>query len=248
MRVFNKIRSFIIGFITFNFLWYIGYIMLDKPILVSPFEVYRNMADVFSNSMEIHLMTSLKRIIIGIIIALIIGIIIGTIMAYSKTIDKVLSPLIYFSYPVPKLAFLPVLMLLFGLGDGSKITMIVLILVFQVIVTVRDSIKKIPEDTYHCLYSLGASKIQILREVTFPAIFSEILTTTRIALGTAISVLFFTETYGTKFGMGYFIMDAWMRIDYIEMYAGIIILSIMGFILFILVDIIDEIFCPWNKE
>ncbi|HBM80177.1 MAG TPA: nitrate/sulfonate/bicarbonate ABC transporter ATP-binding protein [Clostridiaceae bacterium] len=68
----------------------------------------------------------------------------------------------------------------------------------------------------------------------------------RVALGTSVSILFFTETFGTEYGMGYFIMDSWMRVNYVEMYSGIVILSIMGFGLFTLVDFIERQLCPWK--
>ena len=64
--------------------------------------------------------------------------------------------------------------------------------------------------------------------MTFPAILTELLTSIRVTLGTALSVLFFVEAYGTKQGMGYFIQDAWSRINYIDMYSGILILSLIG--------------------
>lgn len=76
----------------------------------------------------------------------------------------------------------------------------------------------------------------------------DVLSTIRVAIGTAISVLFVTETYGTDKGMGYFIIDAWMRLSYIEMYGGIVILSIVGFALFFLTDMAESYFCRWRER
>jgi len=84
--------------------------------------------------------------------------------------------------------------------------------------------------------------------VTMPGALSVILSTIRISLGTAISVLFFTEIYGTEHGMGFFIMDAWLRLDYAEMYAGIMLFSLIGFLLFLLVDYLDYRFMKWRNE
>lgn len=74
------------------------------------------------------------------------------------------------------------------------------------------------------------------------------LSALRIALGTAISVLFVTETYGTTRGLGYYITDAWMRLDYLGMYAGIALLSISGVLLFILIDWLEQLLCPWQSS
>jgi len=154
--------------------------------------------------------------------------------------------MIYFTYPIPKLALLPVVMLLFGLGELSKLMMIVLIIVFQVVITSRDAVKSIPAETFHSLQSLGASKRQTFTEVILPASLPEVLTATRLALGTAVSILFFTETFGTEHGMGYFIMDAWMRVNYLDMYAGIVILSFMGFLIFSIIDAAETYLCAWR--
>lgn len=242
----NKLKMFIMGFITFNVLWYGAAKLINRKILISPIEVYKHLPSILPG-MGIHLGASLSRIFWGILIAAIIGSVLGGLMAYSKRISKLLSPLIYFAYPVPKLALLPILMLLLGLGDQTKIAMIVLIIVFQIIVAVRDAILNIPRETYHVLISQGAKKHHILMHITMPAILAEGFTSLKIALGTAISVLFFTETYGTQKGMGYFIMDAWMRVDYKGMYGGIVLLSCMGCLLFILIDSLNEQFCKWKR-
>lgn len=197
--------------------------------------------------MWIHLAASLERILLGLIISIVFGVATGIVMARSKKLNSILSPLVYFTYPIPKLALLPIVMLLAGIGEISKITMIVLILVFQVIISTRDAVNNIPKENYNVLISLGASQTQIFKKIIFPAILPDLFTTLRIALGIAISVLFFTETYGTDKGMGYFIVDAWMRINYLDMYAGIAFLSIMGFLLFFLIDLADAVFCKWNK-
>ncbi len=160
--------------------------------------------------------------------------------------NELLNPLIYFTYPIPKTALLPVVMTIYGLGDNSKITLIILITVFQVIVSVRDAVSNISKEMYNPLISLGASNLKLLKYVTIPAILPEVLTTIRLSIGTSLSVLFFAEAYGTNEGIGYFIQDAWTRINYIDMYSGIIILSTLGFILFVLLDLIEESVCRWK--
>lgn len=66
-------------------------------------------------------------------------------------------------------------------------------------------------------------------------------------MGTAISILFFAEGYGTNYGIGYYIMDAWNRIDYISMYSGIVVISLLGFGMFTLIDMLEEKLCRWKN-
>ncbi|MBU3114201.1 ABC transporter permease [Clostridium lacusfryxellense] len=137
-------------------------------------------------------------------------------------------------------------MLIFGLGDFTKIVMIFLITFFPVVVNIKDEVKNIPQEVFYPMYSLGATNLQIIKEIILPGTIKSILTSIRIGIGTAISVLFFTENFGTEYGMGYFIMDSWMRINYIQMYSGILILSLIGLLFFILIDFLEGLLCPWR--
>jgi len=246
MKARKKIKLFIQGFLTFNILWYFFSIIVNMRVLPSPIDIYLNMGSLYGEELYIHVLVSLYRVVSGLGISLVLGISIGLLMAYSKRWSKMLNPLVYFTYPIPKTALLPVVMLLFGLGDGSKIIILVLILVFQILVAVRDAALNIPSETYDSIKSLGASKLQILWNITLPAILPELLTTLRVSIGTALSILFFAEGYGTQYGIGYYILDAWTRIDYIGMYAGILIMSLLGFTMFILIDILEEVICKWK--
>jgi len=191
---------------------------------------------------------SLWRIAAGLFLAVLIGLPLGVIMGYFPKWDRFLSPLRYLTYPIPKIALMPILMLLFGIGEFAKILMIFLIIVFQVIVAIRDNIRSIPKETYYPLYSLGASFSAVFFEVLWPASMPKFITAIRVAMATAISVLFFTETFGTQYGMGYFIMDAWLRVNYLEMYSGIIVLSLMGLFLFAFIDWIEKRLCHWQYK
>lgn len=242
----NKCTGAIYSFIVVILLWWALAALLTLPIVPTPYAVFINIIEIFNSKLDIHLLYSLGRILAGILLSALIGVTLGFLMGYFSRIDKILSPLVYFTYPVPKLALLPVVMLLFGLGEISKLIMIVIIIVFQVIITSRDAVKSIPNETFRSLQSLGASRLQTFTEIILPASLPEVLTAIRLALGTAISILFFTETFGTEYGMGYFIMDSWMRVNYLDMYAGIVVLSLMGFLLFTIIDIIEHYICPWK--
>jgi NitT/TauT family transport system permease protein len=247
MKPIQKIKIFIQGFLMFNVLWYIIALAANTRVLPKPTVVYISLNKLYGEKLYLHIGASLYRVAAGLAISLMIGISIGLLMAYSKKWNKLLNPLVYFTYPIPKTALLPAVMLLFGLGDISKITIIVLIVVFQVIVSVRDSVLNISPEVYNPMRSLGASRLQKFRHITVPAILPELLTNIRLSVGTSLSILFFTEGYGTQYGIGYYILDAWTRIDYIGMYAGILVISLLGFALFISIDILEEAVCKWKN-
>lgn len=246
MKSRDKIKLFLQGFLMINILWYLLAVIIDMRVLPSPLDVYMNLNDLYDTRLHIHVLASLYRVALGVGISLVLGVLIGLLMAYSKAWNKILNPLVYFTYPIPKTALLPVAMLLFGLGDSSKVIVIVLILIFQVIIAVRDAVLNISPETYNPIKSLGASRSQIFRYITLPSILPAMLTNLRLSIGTALSILFFAEGYGTQLGIGYYILDAWTRIDYIGMYAGIVVISLLGFVLFVFTDIMEEALCQWK--
>lgn len=229
------------------FLWYIISEILHLPIIPSPLKVLERLISIFLDTIAIHALYSLWRIVAGVILAIIIGIPIAVLMGYYTKFDKILAPIVYLTYPIPKIALLPILMLLAGIGELPKIIMIFLIVIFQLLVAIRDGIKSIPKEMFYPLYSLGASFSQVFFNILWPAVLPNFLTALRVAMGTAISVLFFTETFGTKYGMGYFIMDSWLRVNYLDMYAGIIILSLIGLCLFGILDLAENYLCKWKN-
>jgi NitT/TauT family transport system permease protein len=239
---------YLLAAVVLTIIWLIVSQLVDLPIIPSPVLVVENLADIFMKYIAIHSLYSLWRIGAGLLLAVAVGLPLGVIMGYFPQTDRFLAPVVYLTYPIPKIALLPILMLLFGVGELSKVFMIFLIIVFQVVVAVRDGIRAIPNETYYPLYSLGASFKDIFFEVLWPASLPKFITAIRVALATAISVLFFTETFGTQYGMGYFIMDAWLRVNYLEMYSGIVVLSLLGLILFTTIDLIERNACHWQYK
>ena len=220
--------------------------LLQMPVIPSPVQVLLRLAAKFPDTIAVHAGYSLMRIVLGLFAAVAVGYPVGVLMGYFPRVNRLLAPLLYLTYPVPKIALLPVVMLLFGVGEWSKLILVFLIIVFQVVVAVRDAVAAIPSETYAPLRVLGASFAQIVRHIIVPASLPKFITAVRVAMATAISVLFFTETFGTQYGIGYYIMDAWLRVNYLDMYAGIVVLSAMGLLLFILLDWTERRMCAWN--
>lgn len=240
--------SYLAGILFLAALWWCIALLVELPIIPSPAAVAGKLAQIFLQAIAVHAGYSLWRIVAGLLAALLVGFPIGMLMGYFPRVDRCLAPLVYLTYPVPKIALLPILMLLAGIGELSKIIMIFLIVVFQVMIAVRDGIRGIPQETYYPLYSLGASFGDVFREILWPASLPKFITAVRVAMATAISVLFFTETFGTQYGMGYFIMDAWLRVNYLEMYAGIVVLSLIGLMLFSVLDAVEYAATRWQRK
>lgn len=227
-------------------LWGMVHLALKKSFVPSPIDTtiyFFRQLPVISE----HLLVSLLRIFTAMGITVVSGGAVGIFTARNPHIDRWLSPLLYTLYPIPKIAFLPLLMLFLGLGNASKITLVSLILFFQIVVSIRDSVKSIHSSYLLSIKSLGANKWQTYRHVLIPAILPNLFTALRISVGTSISVLFFAENYATEYGIGYYIMDSWLKLDYKAMFAGIIAISLLGSALFLLLDHAEKAICKWNR-
>jgi NitT/TauT family transport system permease protein len=186
------------------------------------------------------------RVIASIALAIACAVPIGLSLGLSPTANRLAAPLIYLIYPIPKIVFLPIILLLLGIGNLSKIFVISLILFFQMLVVVRDEAANLRPELVASVRSLGAGRRALFRYVYMPACLPAVLTSLRVSIGTAIAVLFFAESFATTSGLGYYIIvETWGRLDYAEMYAGVVAMSILGLALYFTVDRLQQHMCPW---
>ncbi|GAB1484616.1 ABC transporter permease [Treponema sp.] len=194
----------------------------------------------------LHAASSSRRVGLGLLLSLITAIPLAGLLARYATLDTLASPLLYLAYPIPKVVFLPVLMLLLGLGDASKVAMIFLIVVFQSLVSLRDVFKSLDRQAFQAVRAFGGTKRDLLRHVIIPASLPALFSSLRLSGGTAFAVLFIAESFASEDGMGFFIMDAWSRVAYADLHAGVIALALLGLAYFALLDLLERVLCPWS--
>jgi NitT/TauT family transport system permease protein len=192
-------------------------------------------------------LVSLARVLLAMAIGTLCAVPLGLALGRSSRADAIFAPLIFLTYPVPKVVFLPVFLVLLGLGDAPKVALIALIVFFQILVTARDASKAVPEASVLSVRSLGASRLDVARHVIVPASMPEIFTALRIGTGTAIAVLFLAESIAGTNGLGWYIVDAWGRIDYPAMFAGIIAMALLGVVLYEALDALEARVTRWRR-
>jgi NitT/TauT family transport system permease protein len=226
-------------------LWYMLHVLISSRVIPAPVTTVVMFFNLLQDNLLLHVGVSLYRIIVSVLISLAIGVPLGLWMGLNKFADAVLSPVSYILYPIPKIAFLPVFMMLLGLGDGSKLVLIITIIIFPILLAARDGVKEISVQLFDSVKSLGLNEGQIFTNLVIPAVMPKIISALRISIGISISALFFSENFATTYGLGYFIMNAWTMVRYIEMFAGILAISLMGLIIFKLIDLLEKKLCPW---
>lgn len=233
----------VVGLLAF---WQLASMIINKPVLPPPWEVLRAFVLALPQELGRHMLVSAWRVVASIAVAIAFAVPVGLGLGLSPTANRLAAPIIYLLYPIPKIVFLPVILLLLGIGNLSKIFVISLILFFQMLVVVRDEAANLRPELIASVRSLGAGRRALFRYVYLPACLPAVLTSLRVSIGTAIAVLFFAESFATTSGLGYYIIiETWGRLDYAEMYAGVVAMSLLGLTLYFAVDSIQRRICPW---
>ncbi|HNO93384.1 MAG TPA: ABC transporter permease [Anaerolineales bacterium] len=227
--------------------WQVTAMIVSMPILPTPLTVLVVLFKELKNGLFMHFAVSLWRVMAGMLLSVLVAAPAGLVIGGSKRLNRIFSPIIYLLYPIPKVIFVPVVILFLGIGDTSKIIIMFLILFFQIVVLVRDQASGIAPQLLQSLQSLGAGRRALFRFVYLPASLPAILTALRQSIGTAVAVLYITELSATKYGLGYYIYYRGSTLlDYPSMYAGVIAMSLLGLGMYFSVDWLERKWCKWK--
>ncbi len=241
-----KRRDLLVATLVLLAAWQLLAWALDKPILPGPLVVLQTFFAELGNGLLEHLVASLWRVVASTALAIAAAVPAGLVMGQSPRVDAIFSPIVYLLYPIPKVVLVPVLMLIFGVGDLAKIAIIFIILFFQILVLVRDQAASLPPQLIQSVRSLGAGRRALFRFVYLPASLPAILTALRQSVGTAVAVLYIAELFATQKGLGYYIyLNGSTLFNYPAMYAGILAMSLLGLGLYFTVDWMEKRLCPW---
>ncbi|HEY3288785.1 MAG TPA: ABC transporter permease subunit [Anaerolineae bacterium] len=239
-------RDLAITTILFLLSWELLALIVQRDILPTPLQVGTAIVTQF-NVLAVHFIASTLRVVVSVIISISLAVPAGLAMGQIPRLNRIFSPIAYIIYPIPKIVFLPIVLLFFGATDFSKVLMIVLILFFQILVPVRDDAAGIRPELLNSVKSLGAGRRALFRFVYLPASIPAVLTALRLSIGTAVAVLYITETTATLLGLGYYIyLNASTLFDYAATYAGAVAMGVLGLVLYFLIDWLEHKLCPWK--
>ena len=244
-----KRRDLLLAILALIVIWQLAAWVVRRPILPPPLEVAAAFITGLQGDLVGHFLVSLWRVIASTALAIAVAAPAGLILGQSRRLNNIFSPVIYLVYPIPKVVFVPIVLLFFGLGDWPKIVIIFLILFFQILVLVRDQAAGLRPELVQSVRSLGAGRRALFRFVYLPASLPAILTALRQSVGTAVAVLYVAELYATQRGLGYYIyLNGSTLLNYPAMYAGIVAMSILGLSLYFTVDWMERRVAPWQNK
>jgi ABC-type nitrate/sulfonate/bicarbonate transport system permease component len=204
--------------------------------------------DAMSGEMVVNLGLTLYRALLGFAIAGAAGIVLGIVMARSAAARWFFDPIVSVGFPMPKIAFLPIFMLWFGLYDLSKVSMVVFNAIFPVITATMAATQGVDKQMLWSARSLGASERQLLWEIILPAALPQVLTGLQVALPVALIVTIVTEMMMGGLGLGGAMIGASRFADSPGVFAGIIEIAVAGFCLVKSMTIIRRRLLIWHQE
>jgi len=243
----KKYLKYIVAVIVVFILWELSSRIINMNFFPGSFTSFADFfVLLFDGTLIPHVIASAYRIITGILFGFVFSMIVGLIMGLNKNADKILSPIFVILYPIPKVVFLPVFVVMLGIGDLPKITLIAIVLFFQLTVAIRDGVKNIPENMSLIMRSMNPNLFKYLSHLVIPAVMPEIFTALKSTIGISVAMLFITETFASTRGLGYYILRMMDSRNYTDMFAGIIALGVLGTLLYGVLEIMQNNICKWK--
>lgn len=221
----------------------------DRRFVPAPSDIaWRYWDMVVSGELETNTLVTLWRVFAGFVIGSVPGIAVGLLMAMFRPVRIFFDPLIATLFPIPKIALMPLLLLVFGFGDASKIALVVIAVFFPVVVNTYVGAANIERIYWDVAKNYGASQSVIFRRIVFFGALPMIFAGLRIALAVSFIVLVAAEFVATKTGIGYLIWNSWELMEVDVMFVGIVTVGVLGLIATVILREIERKVIPWKTE
>jgi NitT/TauT family transport system permease protein len=195
-----------------------------------------------------HVLISLQRILLGFLLGGIPAILIGITMGISRPVRALVEPLIIATYPIPKSAILPFILLIFGLGEMSKVVMVAIGVFFPIAINATAGVLQIPPIYLDVGRSFKASRWDTFRTIALPGALPFIMTGIKLGAGLALILIAVAEMVGAKSGLGYMIWSAWETFAVAKMYVGLFTIALIGFGISMLLREVERVVIRWKAD
>ena len=232
--------------------WLVTYAGFIKPLfLPSPMGVIDAFLDMLRNgftgaSFWEHVGVSTLRVFGAFLLACVIGIPLGIAMGMSPVARGIFDPPIEFYRPIPPLAYLPLMIIWFGIDELSKVLLIFLSVLAPMALGARSGVKSAAIEQIHAAYSFGATRWQVIRLVILPSAMPEILTAMRVGIGFGWTTLVAAEMVAATSGLGYTVLSASRFLQTPIVIMGIVVIAIIAYAFDHLVRFAERRVVPWK--
>ena len=223
--------------------------VIDTRFFPAPSSVMATMYDMLrTGELVTHTVASLERLAYGTVLGAVPALVLGIAMGLNRPIRALFDPLIAATYPVPKSAILPLALLIFGLGEGSKIFMVAIGVFFPMVINTTTGVLEINKIYLDVGRNYKADRWNTFWTIALPGALPVIMTGLKLGIGIGLILIAVAEMVGAKSGLGYLIWSAWSTFAVEQMYVGLFVIAIIGFLLTLALNEIERIIIPWKAE
>lgn len=230
-------------------LWFIG--SKVNPILIpSPFKVLERMVGLFQKPISKynllgHIYVSLRRVIIALLFSTVIGVILGIAIGWSKVASKTIGTLFEIIRPIPPIAWLPIIVMWYGVGEFPKLLMVFIGTLMPIVINTYTGIKMVDLSLLDVADTFQANERQLLTEIAIPSALPSIMAGLRNAIGVGWMVVLAAEMIGAKQGVGFLITRGMEYFDVPLIMVGMVAIGVVGALLSAGIEWLERRMCPW---
>lgn len=238
----------------FLLLWFWGTKATKLGLLIpGPVEVLKAVAvgivgKVGKHSIIAHAGYSLMRVMIGFAIGSILGVALGLLMGWYRMADAMFNPLFRIIRPIPPIAWIPISIIWFGLGENAKIFLIFLASFSNTTLNSLAGAKSVDPEVVNAAKMLGANERQIFATIVLPASVPSIFAGLQVAISSSWATVLAAEMVRSSEGLGWMIVAGMNNNDMIQILSGIVMIGVVGYILAIIMRKAEDVLCRWNKS
>lgn len=191
---------------------------------------------------------SLQRLFWGFLLGGAPGLVLGILMGISRPIRAIIDPLIAATYPIPKSSILPLILLIFGLGEMSKVVMVAIGVFYPIAINATAGVLQINRIYLDVGKSFKAGRWETFRTIALPGALPFIMTGVKLGAGLGLILIAIAEMVGAKSGIGYMIWSAWETFSVEKMYVGLFVIALIGFVMTLALNELERWVIPWKSD
>ncbi|MGB4137592.1 MAG: ABC transporter permease [Microbacterium sp.] len=222
---------------------------VDQRFFPSPTKIWSAaVGEVRSGELFTDTWATLYPLLVGLVVGFFAGCVLGFLMGLARPLRLAFDPVLSALYTVPKLALLPLLLLMFGYGSVPKVVLIALGAFFIIWISVQEAVVSIPVGYLETARSFRINPFKTFFRVIFPKVLPDIFVSLRIAVGNAVLIAVGIEFVNGSEGLGYRIWNSWTLFIADKMYVGIVVVALLGYVLRLAVDLLRRVSIPWALD
>lgn len=221
---------------------------IDTRFFPAPTAIFAELfAMLGSGELWEHTQVSLVRVIVGFVVGASLGIVLGLAIGLLPFVAAVFEPLVDATFPIPKVGLLPLVIILFGLGEPSKYAIIAIAVVYLVLINTVAGVRQIERVYLDVGRNYHATRLMMFTDIAFPGALPTIMAGMKLGMGVSLIVIVTAESLAAKSGIGYLIWTSWQVFQVEKMYVGLVVSAILGFGTAVLLSALERVLVPWKR-